>query len=69
MKLHVYIAFYMLKNGKSYNTYNGRMDSEAWELLEMAKLIALIKEKALTNFISIWKALWDFLLKIGKMKT
>lgn len=34
------------------NFYNGGMDAEINEVVEMTKLTALIKEKTLTNFIS-----------------
>lgn len=33
------------------------------DLAEMAKLMALIKEKTLPRFISTWKSLLDFLLE------
>lgn len=39
-----------------------KMDGEGDGMAATAKLTALIKEKPLTNFISVWKPLLDFFL-------
>lgn len=41
--------------------YNGRMNVKMMEMAETVKLIVLIKKNTLTNFVSSWKLVLDFL--------